>query len=132
MVLSLTYYFRDDTRKIDLQELISEHSIWSKVGWWDSALLESIYEETKVKIKKAEVTLSIWDIKGAGIKKIETGEEMTFQNISFSQLTYYLHNMLLFKLNPGIVEEFAKKYIRLLGCNDKMADTLLGMCCKER
>ena len=39
MVLSLTYFFVEEGRKIELQELISPHSIWKRLGWWQSALL---------------------------------------------------------------------------------------------
>jgi hypothetical protein len=71
MVLSLTYYFIEDERKIELQELISEHSIWKRIGWWQAALLESIFEETRVKLKKEEIPITIWDIKAGGVSRKE-------------------------------------------------------------
>lgn len=43
MVLSLTYFFMEGDRKIELQEIISEHAIWKRFGWWQAALLESIF-----------------------------------------------------------------------------------------
>lgn len=44
MVLSLTYYFRVEETKVELQELIKGHTIWRHLGWWQAALIESIYE----------------------------------------------------------------------------------------
>ena len=31
MVLSLTYFFMDNGKKVELQELISDHKIWMKI-----------------------------------------------------------------------------------------------------
>jgi hypothetical protein len=39
MVLSLTYHFNEVDRKRELQELISDHCIWRRIGWWKAALL---------------------------------------------------------------------------------------------
>lgn len=55
--------------KRELQELISHHCIWKRIGWWKAALLESIFEETRVKLKKEEVPITIWDIKAGGVSR---------------------------------------------------------------
>jgi len=34
----VTYHFKDGDRKIELQELITDHPIWKNLGWWQSAL----------------------------------------------------------------------------------------------
>jgi len=39
MILSLTYHFRNGDNKIELQELIKQHNIWKRIGWWQTALL---------------------------------------------------------------------------------------------
>ena len=44
MLLSVTYHFREGERKVELQELIAQHPIWQNLGWWQSALFETIYE----------------------------------------------------------------------------------------
>ena len=51
MVLSLTYFFVQNGNKVELQELISTHKIWTKIEWWQAALLETIYEETRLRSK---------------------------------------------------------------------------------
>lgn len=75
MVLSLTYFFIDNGKKVELQELISDHKIWMKIQWWQSALLETIFQETRLRSKGKENPIRIWDIKAGGTHKKEEGEE---------------------------------------------------------
>ncbi len=59
---------------MELQELISDHKIWKRIGWWQAALLESIFEETRVKVRREELPITIWDIKAGGVSRKEEGE----------------------------------------------------------
>ena len=73
MVLSLTYYFIMNEAKLELQELIKAHPMWGKAGWWEAALLESIYEESRIKLSNRHGSISIWDIKAGGVSRREQG-----------------------------------------------------------
>ncbi len=75
MVLSMTYHFNEERGKVELHELIRNHQIWSHTDWWQAALLETIYEEIRVKSGVKEVPVRIWDIKAGGICRKEEGEE---------------------------------------------------------
>lgn len=128
MVLSLTYFFTEEGRKIELQELISRHPIWKRLGWWQSALLESIFEETRVKVKKEEAPITIWDIKAGGVSRREEGEELTHQHICFNQLLYYVSNMALFHLPPPQIIQYAKQNIASLKLTGNFARDILALC----
>lgn len=84
--------------------------------------MESSYEEIKVKPKKMEEPpITIWHIKGSGLKHSEGEHEMTSQNIFFNQLTFYLHNMRLFEIREEIITYIAKKYVRYFQLSAKIA-----------
>ena len=100
MVLSLTYHFIDGDNKVELQELIRDHVIWTKIDWWQAALLETIYEETKGKAKAKEKIFTQWDIKAGGVIRKEEGEEETYQHICFNQMLFFVSNMGLFNVSP--------------------------------
>lgn len=128
MVLSLTYYFTEGERKVELQEAISAHPIWRRIGWWQAALLESIFEETRVKLKKEEIPITIWDIKAGGVSRREEGEELTHQHICFNQLLYYVRNMVLFHLPPQQILLYARQSIALLKFTGKFAKDIMDLC----
>ena len=92
--------------------------------------MESIYEETKIKVKKEEYPISIWDIKAGGITRKEEGEEETHQHICFNQLLYYVSNMNLFHLDPDKIVQYAKLNIQLLKFTGKLAKDILDLCPK--
>ena len=46
--------------------------------------------------------------------------ELTFQNVIFNQITYYIHNMRLFSLKEEQITMFSRKYSKYFGLNHKM------------
>ncbi len=132
MVLSFTYhFFNEQGEKIDLQAYVKEHKIWRNIKWWESSLLESIYEEHKVKKRKSETnpTFSLWDIKSSSMKKFDHHEESnTIANICFNQLAYYVHNMQLFDLNNNDINFLAQKYTKIFSLSPRMVNDLHNMC----
>lgn len=74
MVLSMTYHFKEENGKVELYELIKDHHIWTHIDWWQAALIETIYEEIRVKSNFKEVPVRIWDIKAGGICRKEENE----------------------------------------------------------
>ena len=130
MILAFTYHFQHNQQKIELQDLIKYHQIWKRLGWWQAALLQSIFQETRVKIKKEELTINIWDIKAGGINRKQEGQELTHQHICFNQLIYYVRNMNLFQLEPKIIYQYARQNINLLKFSGKFAKDILEICPK--
>ena len=131
MVLSLTYYFLEAGRKVELQELIAAHPIWAKLEWWQAALLETIYEETRVRSKLKESPIRIWDIKAGGSSRREEGEEETYQHICFNQLLFFVRNMGVFEVSPEQVVEYARTNIGLLKLTGKFSKDILELCPKS-
>lgn len=128
MVLSLTYHFKEDKGKVELQELIRDHEIWKRVDWWQAALLEKIYEETRVKGKFKEVPVRIWDIKAGGISRKEEGEEETYQYICFNQMLFFVKNMSFFPLDYDQIIQYARVNISLLRFTGKLAKDIMDLC----
>jgi hypothetical protein len=131
MVLSLTYYFFEEERKIELQELIKHHPIWARVEWWQAALLETIYEETRIKSNFKESPIKIWDIKAGGLSRKEEGEEETHQCICFNQLLFFVRNMSLFHLTAEQILEYAKLNIHVLKFTGRFSKDILDLCPKS-
>lgn len=66
MILSLTYFVKKGDEKIDLHYYIKDHHIWKDKDWWECALLESVYEHTKIKKKlDSHNQVTLWHIKGS-------------------------------------------------------------------
>lgn len=128
MVLSLTYYFVEGEHRRELQELIRGHCIWRRIGWWKAALLESIFEETRVKLKKEEAPITIWDIKAGGVSRKGEGEELTHQHICFNQVLYYVRNMTLFHIPQPQILLFARQNIAMLKFTEKFAKDIIDLC----
>lgn len=128
MVLSLTYHFKEETGKVELQQLIRDHHIWNNNDWWQAALIETIYEEVRIKASFKEVPVRIWDIKAGGICRKEEGEEVTYQYICFNQLLFFVSNMSLFNLSPDQIVQYAKLNIHLLKFTGKLVKDILDLC----
>ena len=118
MILSLTYHIKKEDQKIDLIVYIQDHRIWKDKDWWECAILESVFEETKVKKKiENQSPVSIWDIKGSGLKNSDSECEISFQHVVFNQLLYYITNMNLFFVDQQIIVDIIRKYIKYFNLN---------------
>lgn len=95
MVLIFTYFILEPdtdptkTIKLFLQHFVKEHRIWSEKQFWDSAFIESIYEQSRQKDRTQA------DIITRANSGISFEKE---QNLVFNQLAYYVHNMVLFNI----------------------------------
>lgn len=67
----------------------------------------------------ADVPITIWHIKGAGLKQPEGENELTTHEILFNQLHFYVFNMGLFEIKEEFRTYIARKYFKYFLLNSK-------------
>ena len=105
IILSQTYYYLDDGKKIYLQEKIKEYKLFSNVNFWKEYVEFSIEKEIVKSIKS--------DTKnGTLIKETQKESDDLYANIVFAQLVPISDNMIEFGLDRKKIKDIIKPIIK--------------------
>lgn len=100
--------------KTFLQTSIVDHPIWKDPEFWESAILNSINEETALQ-------------KGYKLEEGESNADTSLRqrNLVFGQLANYSHNMVLFKMEKSEVRNIMTKFCKLFSLSDFQSKEIL-------
>ena len=112
IILSQTYYYLDDGKKLYLQEKIKEYKLFSNVNFWKEYLEFSIEKEIVKSIKS--------DTKnGTLIKESQKESDDLYANIVFAQLVPISDNMIEFGLDRKKIKDIIKPIIKHYNMNEQ-------------
>jgi Myotubularin protein len=97
IILSQTFYKKDNYSKDFLQNFIMSHSLWQKLKFWETAIEFTIFEELKKQT-------------GENFEENKETEAMNHKSLIFANLLSFGYIMKGFKISSDSVNELISKY----------------------
>ena len=117
IILSQTYYFLNNGKKIYLQEKIKDNELFSKDDFWKECLEYTIEREIVNSVKTDSEN-------GTLIKENQKESDDFYSNIVFAQLVPLSDNMIEFGLDRKKIKEIIKPIIKHYNMNDQSIDVI--------
>ena len=117
IILSQTYYYLNNGKKIYLQEKIKDNELFRKDDFWKECLEYTIEKEIVNSIKTDSEN-------GTLIKENQKESDDFYGNIVFAQLVPLSDNMIEFGLDRKKIKEIIKPIIKHYNMNDESIDVI--------
>ena len=119
IILSQTYYYRNENKKEYLQNKIYNHELLRSPKFWEDLFVYEMSKEIQ-KVTKIDLKNSI----DAHIEFDSEYNKIKFSNLAFGQIMTLSNNMLEFGLSPKLIYQVMEPKIKYYQLNQKSVETI--------